>query len=138
METIIACVESSFPNWGVWFLSEADSVASSSFEILQSRYKVFRHWPGPGSRSMCFVVRSPLSSLSFAVQSRNRVLSLEMWCQGTREPSSICFVGLQGPHEDVIAWQDFCSDFMELVGSRRFKGPLVAGGDWNCDFGPTF
>ena len=129
LDAIVACVESSFPDWNILFLSEAGSIASTSFEVLHPRYKLIRHWPGPGSRSMCFVVRDPLTSLSLSVSRRNRVLALEIWCQGSRKPTSTCICGVHGPHEDIITWHDFCSDFMDLVGSRKFRGPLVMAGD---------
>ena len=107
LDTIIACVESSFPVWNLLFLSEADSVSSNSFEILHPKFKLFRHWPGPGSRSMCFVVRDPLSALSFSRTCRNRVLALEIWSQGPRKPTSIYVLGVHGPHEEIIEWHDF-------------------------------
>ena len=138
LETIVACVESSFPDWDILFLSEADSFQSSSFEILHPKFQIFRHWPGEGSRSMSFVVRGCLRSLSSAVRVRSRVLSLEMWTDQRRDSTSLLILGVHGPHEDIITWHDFCSDFMDLVGSRKFRGPLVMAGDWNCDFGPTF
>ena len=85
-----------------------------------------------------FVVHDPLTNLSLSVSRRNRVLALEIWCQGSRKPTSICICDVHGPREDIIKWHGFCSDFMDLVGSRKFRGPLVMAGDWNCDFGPTF
>ena len=138
LETIVACVETSFPNWDVLFLSESDSVSSSSFEISHPRFQIFRHWPGEGSRSMSFVVRSCLRSLSFAVRARNRVLSLEMWADQRRDSTSLLMLSVHGPHSDLLGWHDFCGDFIDLISSRARKGSVVAVGDWNADYGPTF
>ena len=84
------------------------------------------------------MVRSPLTSLSFAWKAQNRVLSLEMWVEEGRKPSSLCVLGVHGPHSDRLGWHDFCADIMDVVGCRVKKGPLAMAGDWNTDYGPTF
>ena len=84
------------------------------------------------------MVRGPLKSLSFAPRSQNRVLGLEMWAEGGRQPSSLYILGIHGPHTDRLGWHDFCADIVDVVGSRFKKGPLAVAGDWNVDYAPTF
>ena len=57
-------VSVSYPDWHVVFLSEADSIASSSFEIQHSVHSVHRYWPGEGSHALMFVVRDSLLLLA--------------------------------------------------------------------------
>ena len=131
-------VSENYPNWHVVFVTEADSIASSSFETNHTFHKVFRHWPGDGSRAMLFVVRSTLSELGMTVCARNRLFSLEMCLLNSgRVSKSLCLIGGHGPHGDLHDWHDFMGDMAWLMGQRERRGAFCCVGDWNVDFGPT-
>ena len=137
LDSLIFSVESSFPDWKVLFFTEADAVQSTSFEVKHERHRVYRHWPGEGSRSMCFVVHSSLSQVSCSSVSQNRVFGLELSSASVGRECSLSLVGVHGPH-DALEMQDFLGDISHVAGQRRSKGELVFLGDWNVDMAPTF
>ena len=130
-------VSDSYPDWHVVFVSEADSIASSSFEIHHSVHSVHRYWPGEGSHALMFVVRDSLSSLSKSLISRNRLFSLELNSDSDSR-QSLCIIGGHGPHDDCHVWHDFMGDLSWMIGERKRAGPVMCVGDWNVDYSPTF
>ena len=137
LSSLLSIVEHSYPSWHVCFFTEADAIQSSSFELKHPTHRVFRHWPGPGSRSMLFVVNAALSQMSCRVRGQNRVFGLDLSLRGTGKRNSICLVGVHGPH-DTLDLHDHMGDVAHILGGRRAGSEVVLVGDWNVDMALTF
>ena len=137
LESLISLVELSFPQWDILFLQEADTFQSTTHELKHACHRVFRHWPGPGSRSLVFVVNAALSHVPCSVRSQNRVLGLDLCMRTCGKRRNICLVGVHGPH-DTLDMHDHIGDVAHILGGRLERGDVAVLGDWNVDYAPTF
>ena len=137
LDSLISIVELSYSQWNILFLQEADNFQSTSHVLKHACHRVFRHWPGPGARSLVFVVHAALSHVSCSVRSQNRVFGLDMCMRIRSKRRNSCLVGVHSPH-DILDMHDHLGDVAHILGGRRDRGDFAVLGDWNVDFGPTF
>ena len=135
---MLACLDiisESFPQWHIAFISEVDSVASTTHSVEVEGFRVYRHWPGEGSFAMAFVVRESVAlSLAPRFAKLNRSCLLEL-SRGFSYGQSLSVLGVHGPHEELY---DFVADITSLISTRASRGSILGVGDWNVDFAPTF
>ena len=123
--TNLDIVSEACPQWDVAFISEFDSLATTSHTLKLPGFEIFRHWPGDGSHSMAFVLRDRLqSSLVPRFTSLNRSIMLEL----TRKSlgPSLVLVAVHGPHDELY---DFFADISFLLSRRASREPTVLCGD---------
>ena len=143
LHSFVVQVSIKYPDWVVCCVQELDFVQSSSKEFeLVDGHKVFRHWPGVGSRPMCmiihrlyrdFVVRSFWHGRAGGIHLFNPSLAPR-----TLDQCSMIVLNVHGAHGDDLGESLF--DATTVVRTlRRRKGStadVFALGDFNVDLLP--
>lgn len=125
----VSIIEESYPQWDIIVLTEADAVASSTFEKHHPLHRTYRYWPGEGSRAMSFIVHRRFHDVVVRFSNRDRAALLELTSPAPGNPS-VAIIGVHGPH---TCQREFLCGVSHLMSCRQGAGPLLIIGDWNVN-----
>ena len=136
-DATIQCVSEVSPNWSFLFISEFDYSSECRFDTSVSEHKIWRHYPGPGSRAMAWVARNSCEHLVRRCTWEGRAGSLHVNHAYARpgQTVNLLLVGVHAAHGDFL--HDSLSEASILIGRRPRHSEVVAIGDWNVDMLPT-
>ena len=129
---IVSCIE---PQWDLIFLSEFDFLSSSNVSFDIGVHRLFRHWPGEGSRAMSWIVNRRINHLVRSISWDGRCGMLLLDSSVNAMGSSLCLLGLHGAHGDDLSDSFLSASKLLSLRPRCCKTLIV--GDWNVDLSPT-
>ena len=97
---------------------------------------VLRHYGGPGTRAMCWIVHRDIIGLLGTVKWRNRAGAL-VFAQNPKDKGALnfCCIGTHGCHDGDTSGS--LGEIVELVKTYGQVKHLLMVGDWNIDLLPT-
>ena len=133
IQAVLSMVSDLEPQWSVLFIAEADYLASWNVDFDISPHRSWRHWDGPGSRALRFVLHRKFAHLfkSCRWDGRCGMLSLCSGLSCANTSKSIDFVGIHGAHGDQFV--DSLASASNLLGLRASGSKCLLFGDFNCD-----
>ena len=136
-ESLLNVVSEIAPSWGFLFVSEFDFCSDPSFDLSVLSHKVWRHYPGLGSRAMAWVARNTVTHLVRSCNWDGRAGSLLVSHSHALagQAVNLLLVGVHAAHDVLLA--DSLSSTSSLLSQRPRHSDIVAVGDWNVDFLPT-
>ena len=96
-------------------------------------HRVERHFPGPGSVAMAWVIRKSVESLVRGIRWRGRCGALHLYHKpnAVSPGVNLCLTGVYAAHGDLLC--ESLADASWLIRQRPFGSPVIMLGDWNVD-----
>ena len=119
-------------DWSIAYFSEFDGLKEVGKTCVGGGWWQ-RWWPGPGSCSMAFLIRSSLERHIKNVLWRGRcgLVILKLQPLGQVTPSWLCVLGIHGSHDETQ--EEVLDDAAWLLAQAPRNAKIVAIGDWNVD-----
>lgn len=136
VESLTTCLEDARVPWDFIFVSESDGSRSQSLQggVTTKGHAWHRHWPGPGSGAMLWIVNRARRREVYSIEWLGRAGRLVMKTSPNKQQTR-CFVtmvGVHGPHPEDEYLQTL-TQATALARSRPRPSPLLMVGDWNAD-----
>ena len=145
MQGFLLVLDERYPDWSLIFISECDKTLSSDFRMhSEGGHRIFRHWPGPGSLPMCFIVHKnivPLCKQCFWHGRAGGVHVSSFSCSSMMHKTGVNLVvtGFHGAHGDLlpVSLSDCSTVLHHFRSNLARKARILVYGDTNVDYLPT-
>jgi hypothetical protein len=119
-------------DWNIAYLSEFDALKECGRTTISGGWWQ-RWWPGPGSCSMAFLIRTSLAHCIHNVLWRGRcgMVILKLMPLGQLASSWVVVLGLHGSHDETQ--EEVWDDAAWLLAQAPRLAKIIAVGDWNVD-----
>lgn len=124
------CAEHVSALWAV-HVTELDAHRTTDLQRQVEGWRVWRHWPGEGSRAMAWCIRRSALHQVVSVSSCGRAQAVVLRISAG-SAGRVIVVGHHAPHEPE-ALPSHLADLACLVGARRGPSRWVIAGDANAD-----
>ena len=125
-------IEHQIDVWDIVFICEYDGVTSERDISWVEDHYMYRHWPGPGSFSMAFIVHKRLRYALKSIVPHGRALQAYFKDDMALD---LVVIGVHGGHEDSL--QSSFADVSYLLRSSKRLSSKVVIGDHNIDLLPA-